>query len=203
MKKVNKWLTWGMVGIIVVALLGWMIPSYTSMERAIDINTPAAPIYEVLINPQMNLQWHPIVLEDQESTEISFEGHRRGEGATMIWDSENSNLGAGRMELTQCKHNKSVRTLITRKGKSAEHTMFILDEFDGYTEVTWQYDTDYGMNPFMHYKALFTEQLMGPTYEEGLINLKTLLESMHVEEEELDIELEGDHLVDSLKHLQD
>ena len=203
MKQVNKWLTWGMVAVIIVALLGWLIPSYTSIERAIDINTPAAPIYELLITPQKNIEWHPMVLEDPASTEITYEGHHRGEGATMVWNSDNSSVGSGRMELTQCVHNKSVRALITQKGKSPIHTMFILDEFDGYTEVTWHYDTDYGMNPFKHYLALFSEQLIGPTYEDGLRNLKTIMESLHVEEAELDVELEGDHLVDSLMHLQD
>ena len=191
-----------MVGVIVVAILGSMISSHTSLERSIDIDTPAAPIYDILITTGMNAQWMP-VRQKGGDVEYSFEGHHKGEGATMIWKSDDSKIGSGRIELTQCIHNKSVRALVLRQGQKPVHTEFILDEFEGYTEVTWLYDMNYGMNPFMHYLTLFTEQMIGPTYEEGLLNLKTLVEATHIHEDELDIELEGDHLVDSLKHLQE
>ncbi|MFY0625973.1 MAG: SRPBCC family protein [Reichenbachiella sp.] len=188
---------------ILLAGCGWMISSSTQMDRAIDINTPAGPIYDILITPKEMDKWSPWDKIDPENTTYKYEGKSKGEGAVRKWASDHSDVGVGTQTWIECIHNKEVKTKIEFDGMSnPAYGTFILDEFDGYTEVTWAFEADYGSNPFMHYFTLFTESMLGPSYEEGLSNLKTYVESLHMEEEELDIELEGDALVDSLQHVQ-
>jgi len=201
MKIFKRVMTVLVVLVILFAGCGWMISSSTYMDRAIDINTPAGPIYDILITPAKMGEWSPWDQIDPEGTTYTYEGHHKGEGAIRKWEGDET--GSGTQTWMECIHNKEVKTKLEFEGMSnPAYATFILDEFEGYTEVTWQFETDYGANPFMHYMTLFTETMLGPDYEQGLLNLKKHVESLHLEEEELDVELEGDALVDSLKHIQ-
>lgn len=203
MKILKKVLIWGGAFVGLVAVLGLMIPRYTKMDRAIDIDTHAAAVYEVLIDARQTNEWSPWAEIDPEGTKYTFEGPHAGEGAIMKWESDNSDVGSGSQEWVKCIHNKSVRTELYFGGSEyPSYATFTLDEFDGYTEVTWDFEGDFGPNPFAHYFTLFIESMLGPQYEKGLENLKRYVEATHMAEEELDIELEGDALVDSLKAVQ-
>lgn len=188
---------------VLLAGIGWILPSKKTIERAIDINTPVAPIYQILITSQETNNWSPWAQIDPENTDYTFEGPIAGEGAIMKWSSSNSDVGAGVQIWQTCIHNKEIVCKIEFEGAPEPfYATFFFDEFDGYTEVTWQLVADYGSNPFMHYMTLFTETVIGPKYEKGLRNLKKYMESKHLHEEELDIEIKGDALVDSLSHLE-
>ena len=189
--------------VALIAVIGWVLPRKTTIERAIDVNTPVDPVYKILITPTESIKWSPWAKIDPEGTQWTFEGPDAGEGAIMKWASDHSKVGSGTQTWQTCIHNKEVITKLEFDAfKDPSYATFIFDEFDGYTEVTWQFEVDYGSNPFMHYFTFLTESHMGPIFEEGLLNLKEYIESKHIHEEELDIELQGDALVDSLSHLE-
>lgn len=202
--KILKKVLIGIVALVaIIAVLGFFIPRHATMERAIDIDTHAAPIYQMLVDPKLYNEWQPWASIDPEGTTYTYEGPKAGEGAKMSWESDHSDVGTGSQEWIKCVHNKSIRTELYFGGSEyPAYSNIVLDEFDGYTEVTWNFEGDFGPNPFTHYFTLFIEKMLGPQYETGLKNLKSVVEERFAADEELDIELEGDALVDSLQHLQ-
>ncbi|WP_109830005.1 SRPBCC family protein [Reichenbachiella versicolor] len=189
---------------VLLAVIGWILPSKAIVERAIDINTPTDPIYKMLITPSENLNWSPWAKIDPEGTTWTYEGPSAGEGAILKWSSDHKEVGSGQQTWQTCIHNKEIINKIEFEGYAEpSYATFLFDEFDGYTEVTWQFEVNFGANPFAHYGYLFIEPELGPIFEKGLRNMKKYLEAQHLGEEELDFELEGDALVDSLQHLQE
>ena len=45
------------------------------------------------------------------------------------------------------------------------------------TRITWAMSGDVGGNPLKHYLALVMDRMVGPDFEAGLANLKTLAET--------------------------
>jgi hypothetical protein len=52
-----------------------------------------------------------------------------------------------------------------------------LSEDSAGTRVLWTLDTHFGANPFMRYFGLFLDTFVGPSYEQGLAQLKTYVEN--------------------------
>ena len=54
---------------------------------------------------------------------------------------------------------------------------FIITQENGMSKVTWTFDGDMVYNPMNKIFGLFLERILGPSYEEGLQNLKKLVET--------------------------
>ncbi len=166
--------------VIVLSIAGFIISlkGEGHLERSITINAPAEKIFTVVNDFGYNDKWSPWFMIDP-NTKYVFSENTVGVGAYYTWESDNPEVMSGRQEILDSKANEYVNTKMEFKDMTGEYTAaVILKSVDGGTEVTWTYEGKadaVGEKFFIDY---LTESMLAPSYEEGLQNLKKLVEGM-------------------------
>jgi hypothetical protein len=164
------------VAIAVVLILAATKPATLVVHRAIAVQARSEKIFPLINDFHQWTNWSPYENKDP-AMRRSYGGEAAGKGAVYNWDG-NSNVGSGRMEITDSSApSKIVIKLDFIKPfeghNTAEFTM--LPQGDA-THVTW----------LMHGPASFMSRLMrvfinldrmiGKDFEIGLSNLKKIAE---------------------------
>lgn len=161
-----------------VLAIGFMAPSESNLERSITIDARPSKVFDELKGIKYINAWSPWRKIDPEGTRYSYSGPELGVGSKVDWESDHSDVGVGSQEIIEISTNSKVRTKMFFGGMDTpNYADFILTEENGRTKVTWTFDGDMGSNPINKLFGLFMESLLGPPYEEGLQDLKTLVES--------------------------
>lgn len=147
-----------------------------AVERSISIATPASEIFPHVIDFHRWPGWSP--WEDVDPDMVRrYSGADSGVGAVYEW-SGNRKAGEGRMEITEVDDGALVSIALDflKPFKSSSTTTMLLTEDEGRTRVTWRMT---GPKTFMtRMMGLFKsmDALVGPDFEKGLAQLKTLAE---------------------------
>jgi len=170
------------LGLLIVALLGGVIaaaslkPDAFSVSRSAVIAAPASAVFARLVDFREWSAWSPWARLDSQATN-TFDGPESGVGASFAW-SGNRKVGAGKMTILECVRDELLRIRLEflRPMRATHAAAFELrPEADG-TRLTW---TMKGKNDF--YAKLFSlfvncDELIGRDFENGLANLKALVE---------------------------
>ncbi|SMD32853.1 effector-binding domain-containing protein [Reichenbachiella faecimaris] len=179
-----------LVGLIVV--IGLVSPSNVTLERSTVINATPSSVYEEVANLKKTNKWSPWDAIDPEGTSYVFTGPDMGVGAKKEWTSTNDEVGSGSQEVVEAIPDQKVRTELYFGGfDEPAYADFVLAETEEGTKVTWTFEGDMGSNPLYKLMGLMMESMLGPTYEEGLANLKSRVESkptFSIEISEIDAE---------------
>lgn len=173
LKKIALVLAVLVAGVLVLAALQ---PDTFRMERSTTIAASPDKIFP-LVNDFHNItKWSPFEKLDP-TMKHTYGGPTAGKGATFAWDGNNK-AGAGHQEITESVPNRKVVFALhfTKPFQGDDFTEYTLTQQGATTKVTWAM---YGPSPYFHKLiTLFCsmDKLMGPTFEEGLANLKTLAE---------------------------
>ncbi|MFM7853871.1 MAG: SRPBCC family protein [Flammeovirgaceae bacterium] len=169
------------LGVIVVILAGLILiqPSRGHVEKSVVINAPASAIFPHLNNLEKFVAWSPWSKMDP-AAKNTYEGAAAGVGAKMQWDGPNT--GKGAQWIIESVENERVKTGLKFEGFEAESNaeFFLKPEGEG-TKVTWTYD---GGDAGLAGKAmwLLMGSMLGSQYQDGLNDLKKLVESQPVQE---------------------
>ncbi|WP_425390275.1 SRPBCC family protein [Ekhidna sp.] len=170
------------IGVIVLILLvlglGVIVfgPSENHMERQITIDAPVEAVFKE-VNSFKTFDQFSAWSEIDTTAEVIIEGPASGVGAQYSWDSDNPDLGKGKMEIIESDENMLVTSTMSFEGYPGEPTVsWILNEEDGSTNVTYTYD-ETNISGIMKLFSLATESMIGPMYERTLVKLKTRVES--------------------------
>jgi uncharacterized membrane protein len=169
------------VGAIVIILAGLILmqPAKGHVEKSIVINAPASAIFPHLNNLEKFVAWSPWSKMDP-AAKNTYEGAAAGVGAKMRWDGPET--GKGMQWITESVENERVKTGLKFEGFDAESfSEFTLTPEANNTKVTWTYD---GGDAGFAGKAmwLIMGKMLESQYEDGLNDLKKLVESQPVEE---------------------
>jgi uncharacterized protein YndB with AHSA1/START domain len=144
-------------------------------EKSMVINAPSEKVWQQISSMKAFNQWNPWMKLDP-AMKITYMGNSGEVGDKYCWDSKNDDAGAGCQEIKELIVNKKQKTeMIFKKPFDGQATSEITLSPEGNaTKVTWTMDTEQDatmkiMRPFMNYQ-------MGKSYEEGLNNLKKLVE---------------------------
>jgi hypothetical protein len=164
-----------------VAILCLVIAAQPSDFKASRSATMAAPPAAVFaqVNDFHNWEaWSPWAKIDPNA-KMTYEGPTSGEGAKVGW-SGNSDVGEGSMTIVESRPNELVRIKLdfVRPMAGTSDVEFKLQpEGTDKTAVTWSMS---GKNNFMA-KAISLvmdcEKMVGDQYDQGLANLKRIVES--------------------------
>lgn len=169
-----------LVLVAAVVVIGFFLPRDVHVEREIVIDAPPSTIYSVVYGFTRFDEWSPWAERDP-NTQYTFEGPSHGVGAKMSWQSDDPNVGSGSQEITAVVPNEEVRSALDFGDQGTADAFFRFSDAEGGgTRVVWGFDTDMGMNPIGRWFGLFMDGMLGPDYEKGLQNLKTLAESLPV-----------------------
>lgn len=162
----------------VIILLGLMGKKEFRVERSITIQAPAAAVYANISSLAGMDKWGPWK-EMEHNMTATLSGSPDGQiGAISHWKSDESE---GEMELAELVPNSKVSTklrFISPWAANNEAT-YDLEALGDSTRITWGMQ---GQNNFMaKVMSAFMnmDAMVGPMFEKGLSNLKTLTEQEH------------------------
>jgi len=168
----------GGIGILLlgVVIFAFTLPSKVHVERSTTIKAPATAVYELVSTFENFNRWSPWFKRDPK-TKYTFTGTAGQVGSKMSWTSDHPKVGNGSQEMTALVPHTKVSTHLDFGGDGDGDASFLISESDGTTTITWTLDTDMGNNPMGRLFGAFAfEGMIGPDYEEGLANLKTIAE---------------------------
>lgn len=150
-------------------------PDIFEVRRTAAIKAPPEKIAAVIEDFQTWGQWSPYEKVDPDMKR-TYSGAQAGRGAVYEWDGD-SNIGAGRMEIVEASpKGVGIDFRMSRPMTCHNEIAFTLEPAGDSTNVTWMMR---GPNTYFG-KVIQTfismERMVGSQQEEGLQNLKTLLE---------------------------
>lgn len=150
-------------------------PDTFRLQRSTTINASPEKIFPFISDFHQWLVWSPWEKLDPQ-LKRSYGGAIQGKGARYDWEG-NSDVGTGGMEILEAAPSMIKLKLDFLKPFEAHNfAEFTLEPRGGATNVTWAM---YGPQTFMA-KVMnvfgMTERMVGPQFETGLANLKTIAE---------------------------
>ena len=163
--------------VVLLALLvggGLLLSPKFSLSRTVTVNAPPEKIYALVADPRGWKQWSAWNQRDPAMA-IEYSGPASGAGAVWAWKSQSQ--GDGRMTFTTADAPKRLGYELFFPDFGTTSTgEFRLDANGGGTQVTWTMNGDMGANPAYRWMGLFMDKMVGPDFDTGLANLKTLAE---------------------------
>lgn len=174
-KRLGKW-TVVIVVLVSVGLVGggmMLSPAFT-VTRSLLVNAPPEKVYAFVADPHGWKQWSVWTQRDPAMA-ITYSGPQSGAGAAWSWQSKSE--GNGTMTLTSVEPGRRVAFDLELAGVDARSKgeLRFTPEGSG-TRVSWTTDGNLGGNPLYHWLAFFADPLMGPDFDAGLANLKSVAE---------------------------
>jgi len=127
-----------------------------------------------VVEPRRWKDWSVWTRRDPDMR-ITYGGPPFGMGAKWSWVSKTE--GSGSMEFTRVEPDRSVEYALSFPEFGMKSTGALrLEPAGNATRVTWTNSGDVGGNPLKHYLALMMDRMVGPDFEAGLANLKSLAE---------------------------
>jgi hypothetical protein len=178
MRIIKKIVVALIVLIVVLAGIGFMLPSAYKVERSVTIAAPADVVFDQVNDLKKNEAWSPWMKNDP-SLQITYSGPEAGKGATSTWTSKKS--GNGSQTITESVPGKSIATFLDFGQMGNAQGGWAFSEEGGSTKVTQTMAGDAGKNPFRHLMNLAMDKMIGKYFEQGLNSLKDVSEKRAAE----------------------
>lgn len=169
-------------GIIILLAFASKSPTDFHIERSVAIAALPEQIFPIINDFHTWTQWSPYEKIDPKMQK-TYSGSDSGPGAIYEWQG-NAKAGAGRIEII--KVSEPIRISMTldmyKPIKGSNKVVFTMTPSSDGTIVTWEMD---GTNPFIVKvvgQFINMDKLIGKDFEEGLMNLKVLVEPPPEEE---------------------
>lgn len=180
------------IGIVLVVLVaavlvaGLVLPGDMRIERSVTIDAPQDFVWEHVNTLEGMQAWSPWVDRDPDQ-ETSLEGEDGTVGAVHSWNGD-ENVGAGSQEITSIEQGRMETHLhFTAPWESHADAFVNVEETeDGQSKASWGFETEMGFP--MNIMGMFMDMdaSIGKDFEEGLNNLKTLVEESKASRNEFD-----------------
>ncbi|QPG04525.1 SRPBCC family protein [Salinimonas marina] len=161
--------------LVAVVLIGFLLPSEYEVKRSIVIEAEPEAIYSEVVNLRAWQNWG-VWFQNDPDMQIEYGGPDRAIGMYSKWQSETQ--GDGEMEITELQHNREIvyRLYFPEFDMGSTGAVKLQPTPEG-TRVTWSDTGTVGNNPMNRYFVLFLDDMIGPDFEMGLENLKTVVEN--------------------------
>lgn len=176
MRIVKRLLAAILILVIALVAVSYLLPRDIKVARSIEINAPASEVFAQVNGLKAGADWSPWLKRDPD-VQLTYSGPDTGVGSKLEWTSEHPQVGSGKQEIVESIENEKVLTALDFGDMGTATAAFILVENSGVTTITWDMETDMGMNPIGRYMGLMMDKWVGADYEKGLANLKALVEA--------------------------
>ena len=176
MKRIALTLVYGIGGLLLLLVaVAFLLPRTVHVERSVTMQATAEQIFPYANDYRAFNDWSPWVDRDPEAV-YEFSGPPAGVGSIMSWTG-NDAVGTGSQEITRSEFPTRIETALDFGPDGTAIAFFDFVPLDEGTEVTWGFDVDMGNNPVGRYMGLMMDTWVGADYEEGLTNLRDLVEN--------------------------
>ena len=168
----------GIVALLVLFfVVGFLLPRDVRVERSVEIDASPQAVFTMVNDFQQFNRWQPWAQIDP-TTRYVYEGPATGAGSRMTWYSDHPQVGDGMQEITLSEPYSRVRMALDFGTGGLANADYLIDAVGaGGSILTWTLETDMGGNPVARYVGLMMDGMVGPAYEQGLANLKEILEN--------------------------
>lgn len=176
MKFLKRFLLVILLVVLAAIGIGYVLPESAHVERSVRIEAPPQAVFPY-VNDFRNFNlWAPWAAMDPD-IEYSFTGPETGIGSRMAWESDNPDVGSGSQLIVESKPSERVTTRLDFGARGTATAYFDIDPATGdASEVTWGFDAEFGNDIIGRYFGVMMERWVGGDYEQGLQNLKELVE---------------------------
>jgi ribosome-associated toxin RatA of RatAB toxin-antitoxin module len=143
------------------------------VERSIIVEAPAEDVFALVRTVDGFNQFNPFKLRDPQ-LRITPNGAAAGVGAGFSWKGKE---GRGTQTIIREVTDKAVVMQLDLGPQGRPVQTLAFAAVDGGTRVTWSLDADFGANPIARLFGLVLDRFLGPAYESGLRQLKTVVEA--------------------------
>ncbi|MDX1921535.1 MAG: SRPBCC family protein [Alphaproteobacteria bacterium] len=174
---INKLLAGLILIVLIFVGIALTKPDEMKVSRSAVINAPVAKIFPHINDLHKWDAWSPWAKLDPTATP-TFSGATQGNGAVMAWTSEKPEVGTGKMTITESVTNQRIVFLLEfEKPMQGTNTAIFTFKPEGKgTNVTWSMSGKMGLIQKMMSIVMDCEKMVGGMFEEGLKNLKEVVE---------------------------
>ncbi|MEZ5325578.1 MAG: SRPBCC family protein [Verrucomicrobiales bacterium] len=172
--KFLKWLVVALV--VIIALLfavSFVLPSRVHVERSMSMAAPPEKVFAQVGDLKKWPTWSPWNLRDPEM-KVQYEGPAQGAGQKSVWQSKSQ--GDGSQLITAITPNSALETQLDFGDQGTATSFWKFSKEGEGTRVTWGMDVVLD-SPLQRLFGVVMEGMIGPDYEEGLANLKSIVEA--------------------------
>jgi uncharacterized protein YndB with AHSA1/START domain len=164
-----------LVLVLLVAMIGFLLPSKWRVERSVTVGAPPSRVFAMVSSPKTWPEWTAWNKDLDPQATWSFEGPESGVGALMKWSGPMA--GVGDLQIVESEDQRRIAFTITMAEDAFKaRGSFLFEPASGGTRVTWVDEGDLGMNPFVRYFGLRMDSAMGQELDKRLANLKRYVE---------------------------
>lgn len=189
MKLLKKVLITLVVIIALAVIAAYFLPRKVKVQRSLAINAPAELVFEQ-INTLKNWEkwspWHKL----DPSMKLTYEGPGSGQGASYSWESNQENVGKGKLTILASMPFDSIATSMDFMENGVAVGGYKLSQTDSGLVLTWSMESDMGMNPIGRWFGLLMDDMIGADFEKGLASIKQIAESTPAEPKEPEVKVE-------------
>jgi uncharacterized membrane protein len=177
--KILKKLGIGILAIVAILLIvAFFIKKEYAVEQEITINKPLSDVFAYVRNIKNQNYYSVWNLKDPNS-KMDYKGTDGTVGFIASWDSKNDEVGQGEQEIKSIIEGSRIETELrfTRPFKATDKGYMITETVnENQTKVKWGFTgkMDYPMNLML--VLMDMEGMIGKDMQEGLTNLKNILE---------------------------
>jgi hypothetical protein len=177
--RIVKRIVYGLaILIVVLAGIGFVLPSAYKVERSVSVSAPIDLVFDQVNNLKKNEAWSPWMKNDP-TIKIAYSGPEAGVGAASSWTSEHS--GNGSQTIRESVPGKSIVTYLDFGSMGNADGIWTFTQEGGAVKVTQAMAGDAGKNPFKHILNLAMDKMIGKYFEQGLHSLKDVSEKLAAE----------------------
>lgn len=166
-----------LLALLLLIGLTFLLPAQVHVERSQFIAAPADKIFDKVNNLEKWPTWMPWAKFDP-NTQYEFFNGGSGKGAYYTWKSDHKKVGNGKLTILETEMNKQIQTQLDFGNQpNPGYGAWFFEEKEGGTNVTWSMDANMGNNPMGRIFGLFFDKMLGPSFEEGLNNIKNQVEA--------------------------
>ena len=169
--------------IIVVLLFAYgyfFLPDKVQVSRSITIDRPAKMVFKSVNSMHHFNEWSPWAKLDPNAN-YQFSGPEYGVGSHMAWQG-NDEVGSGQQTIIESTPHELVKAELYFDGQGDDPAWasYVIKDLGDSSEISWVFDVDFEGSVMGRYFGMMMDRMLGPSYEEGLSNLKSLVESKPV-----------------------
>ena len=174
--KIIKYIVHTIVFLVVaLVIIGFLMPSTRHVERSVSINSKPDVVFAYVNDLKSWNTWSPWFKMDPQSKMV-FSEPSAGAGANYTWDSQNKNVGKGKLTIEESVAASLVKTKLEFEGMNESYAYFKFEPEGEATKVTWGFDANLGNNPFFRLMGTMMDKMMGDIFNSGLADLKKVSE---------------------------
>ena len=150
------------------------------VSRSITIDRPANKVFKAVNSMHHFNKWSPWAQLDPNA-KYEYSGPEYGVGSFMSWVG-NEEVGSGRQTIIESTPNEYVKTELYFDGQGDDPSWatYQLKDLGDKTELSWIFNADFKGNILGRYFGMMMDGMLGPQYEKGLSNIKTIVEAQPV-----------------------